>query len=157
MISWNSKAVLGYRYGSVAVRQIKVVISIKYGWNTITWAKVMHLGHFVQNVWRVKIHTSSKISKFCWQKIYMGKIVGIWLFLSETTRLYRYYQSKYQLNVTSSSYTNLTMKLLVKLYLWTQKQGKSEILMFFGKLCISHFLWHNFPYFSSLNLIIRTR
>ena len=39
---------------------IKVVISIKYGWNTIAWAKVKHLGHFIQNVWGV-----SKISKFC--------------------------------------------------------------------------------------------
>ena len=29
---------------------IKVVISIKYGWNTIAWAKVMHLGHFAQKL-----------------------------------------------------------------------------------------------------------
>ena len=29
---------------------LKVVISIKYDQNTIAWAKVMHLGHFVQNV-----------------------------------------------------------------------------------------------------------
>ena len=28
----------------------KVVISIKYDWNTIAWAKVMHPGHLVQNV-----------------------------------------------------------------------------------------------------------
>ena len=100
---------------------------------------------------------AAKFQNFVGKKSTWVKLLEFDFFLSETTRLYRYYQSKYQLRVTSSSYTNLTMKLLVKLYLWTQKQGKSEILMFFGKLCISHFLWHNFPYFSSLNLIIRTR
>ena len=26
----------------------------------------MHLSHFIQNVWGVKIHTSSKVSKFYW-------------------------------------------------------------------------------------------
>ena len=46
---------------------IKVVISIKYGWNTIVWAKIRHLRHFVQNLLGVKVLTSNKISKFCWQ------------------------------------------------------------------------------------------
>ena len=29
--------------------RLKVVISIKYSWNTIASVKVMHLGHFVPN------------------------------------------------------------------------------------------------------------
>ena len=35
---------------SCSQTDLKVVISIKCDWNTIAWAKVMHLGHFVQNV-----------------------------------------------------------------------------------------------------------
>ena len=42
---------------------------------------------------------------------------------------YRHYQNKNQLLVTSSSCINVTMKLLIKLYLLAQKQGKSEILL----------------------------
>ena len=45
---------------------IKVVISIKYGWNTIVWAPMRHQRHFVQNLLGVKVHTSCKIPKF-WQ------------------------------------------------------------------------------------------
>ena len=39
------------------------------------------------------------------------------IFLSEKTRLFRYFQSKNQLRVKSSSYINITMKLLIKSYL----------------------------------------
>ena len=53
--------------------------------------------------------------------------------LSEKTRSHRYYQNKNQPVVTSSSYINLTMKLLIKSYLLTQKQGKSEVLLLGGK------------------------
>ena len=59
------------------------------------------------------------------------------LFLSEKTRLHRYYQNKNQLEATSCSYTNRTMKLSMKLYLLAQKQGKSEYY-FFGE-AVSHF------------------
>ena len=38
---------------------------IKYGWNTIAWAKNRYLRHFIQNLLGVKVHTSCKISKFC--------------------------------------------------------------------------------------------
>ena len=41
--------------------------------------------------------------------------------ISEKIWLYRYYQSKNQLPATSSSHINLTMKLLIKLYLLHQK------------------------------------
>ena len=54
------------------------------------------------------------------------------IFLSEETRLRRYYQRKNQLVVTSSSYIYRTMKLLIKAYLLAKKQGKSKILLFFG-------------------------
>ena len=54
-------------------------------------------------------------------------------FLSEKTRLYRYYQNKNQLVVASSSYINLTMKLLIKSFSLAQKQGTSKILHFWGK------------------------
>ena len=43
------------------------------------------------------------------------------IFWSEKTRLYRYCQNKNQFKFTSSSYINLTMKLLIKLYLLAQK------------------------------------
>ena len=45
-----------------------------------------------------------------------SKIFGIWIFLSEKTRLHRYHQNKNELGVTSSSYVKLTMKLLIKFY-----------------------------------------
>ena len=54
-------------------------------------------------------------------------------FLFEKTRIYRYYWNKNQLMITSCSYINLTMKLLIKSYSLAQKQGKSEILLFWGK------------------------
>ena len=73
------------------------------------------------------------------------------IFLHEKTSLYRYYQNKNKLEDMSSSYINLTMNLLMKSYLFPQKQSKSQILCFFGKLYLN--LWHNFLYFSSLNLI----
>ena len=92
---------------------MKDVISIKYGWNTIAWGRIMHLG---QDLLGVKIHTSCKISKlFRGTKSRIGKIFGICFFLTEKTRLYRYYQNKNQLGVKSSSYINFTMKLLIKI------------------------------------------
>ena len=54
-------------------------------------------------------------------------------FSSGKTRLHRYYQNKNQLVVTSSSYLNLTMKLLIKSYLLAKKQGKSKILLFIAR------------------------
>ena len=64
---------------------IKVVNSIKCGWNTIASAKFIYLGHFIRNVWGIKIHTSSKISKFGQYfrgtKTHMGKIFGVWFFI----------------------------------------------------------------------------
>ena len=35
---------------------VEVVISIRYGWNAITWAKIIRLGQFIQNLLGVKIH-----------------------------------------------------------------------------------------------------
>ena len=60
----------------------------------------------------------------------MGKIFGI---LSEKTRLHRYYHNKNQLVDTSSSYINITVKLLIRSYLLAQKQAKNEISIFLGK------------------------
>ena len=51
-------------------------------------------------------------------------------FYLKRQRLYQFYQSKNQLGVTSSSYKNLTMKLLIKWYLWAPKQGKKETWAF---------------------------
>ena len=50
-----------------------------------------------------------------------GKFLKFEFFLSEKIWLYRYYQNKNQFPVTSSSHINLTMKLLIKLYLLHQK------------------------------------
>ena len=63
------------------------------------------------------------------QKPTWANFLGFEFFLSEKTRLHRHYQNKNQLLVTSSSCINVTMKLLIKLYLLAQKQGKSEILL----------------------------
>ena len=64
---------------------MKAVIFIKYGRNTITWADIMHLKHEVQDLWSVKIHTRCKISKFCRNfratKTYMGKFLGVAIFI----------------------------------------------------------------------------
>ena len=49
------------------------------------------------------------------------------------------YLNKNQLGVTSFSYINLIIELLIKLYLLAQKQYRSEVLSFFGS-CISIFL-----------------
>ena len=45
-----------------------MVISIKYGWNTITWAKVMHLGHFVQTYDVSKSIPAAKFQNFVGKK-----------------------------------------------------------------------------------------
>ena len=44
---------------------MKVVISIKYMWNTFIWAKIRQMTHFVQDLLGFKIHTSCKILKLC--------------------------------------------------------------------------------------------
>ena len=65
------------------------------------------------------MHTSCKILKLSRYlrstKTHMGKLFGIcFFFLSKKTRLYRYYHNRNQLGVISSSYINLSMKLLIK-------------------------------------------
>ena len=96
----------------------KVIISIKYGWNTIVWAKIMHLRCFCQNLLVVKVHTSFKISKFCQNfgatKAHVDKVLEFDFFCLKR-QVYRYYQEKNQVGLTSSSYINLTMKLLIRL------------------------------------------
>ena len=44
---------------------IEVVISLKFGQNTIAWAKISHLRHFVQNLSSVKVNSDWKISEIC--------------------------------------------------------------------------------------------
>ena len=70
---------------------IKVVISIKYGWSTIVWAKIRHLRHFVQSLLGVKVHTSCKISKFCRlfgaTKTHVDKIFGICFFFTSKDKI----------------------------------------------------------------------
>ena len=98
---------------------IKVVISIKYGWNTIVLRKIRHLRHLVQNLLAVKVHTTCKISEFCWHfkatKTHMErKIFGIWHFFYLKRQSYRCYQEKNQVGLTSSSYIYIKMKLWIK-------------------------------------------
>ena len=96
---------------------IKMIISIKYQWNTIVWAKIKHLRHFFENFLVAKAHTSCKFLKLCchfWAtKIHIDKIFPIWIFFLKRPS-YRYYYEKNQIGPTSSSYINLTMKLLIK-------------------------------------------
>ena len=127
---------------------MKEVISTKYGWNTIAWAKIIHSGTYIQV--HAIIKTSSKLTR-CQNPYQLQnlkillKFQGhknphrwiVWNFLCEKKRLYRYYQNKNQLGVISSSYINLTMKLLIKSYVLAQKQCKSEIFMIFGTLFVT--------------------
>ena len=60
---------------------IKKVISIKYGWNTIAWEKIRQMRHFVQNLLVAKVYTS---------KCY--KMKGNTMLMKR--QCYRYYQEK---------------------------------------------------------------
>ena len=61
---------------------MKVVISIKYGWNIIVWAKIRHLRHFAQNLLGVKVHASCKILNFCWHFwVTKTHIVSAWVLI----------------------------------------------------------------------------
>ena len=53
---------------------MKVVISINYGWNTIVWTNIRHLRHIVQNLLGVKVHVGYKILK---QKSNWGHVIFI--------------------------------------------------------------------------------
>ena len=50
---------------------MKVVNSIKYGWNTIALMKIVHLRHLYQNL------PAAKSQNFTGTKTHMGKIFGI--------------------------------------------------------------------------------
>ena len=86
-------------------------------------------GTIISNWFGVKIHTSCK--KFYilrGQKRTWANFLEFGFFLPENSRLYRYYQ----LGFTSSSYINLTMKLLIK----SENSTKSRVKMkfyIFGK------------------------
>ena len=113
---------------------MEVVISIKYGWNTIVWGKNRHLRHFVQNLSGVKVHANCKILKFCRNfgvtKTHVGKVFEIWVFFNLKRQSFRYYQEKNQVGPTLSSYINLVDKIANS----PKKQGK--VLHFLGS-CIS--------------------
>ena len=69
----------------------------------------------ISNFFGVKIHTSCK--KFYilgGQKPTFASFLEFRFFLPEKSKLYRYYQNKNQLGFASSSYINITMKLLIK-------------------------------------------
>ena len=59
-------------------------------------------------------------------------------FLCEKTWLHSYYKNKNQLVVTSSSYINLTMKLLIKsLFISSKIWQKWNFTIFLGMQCLS--------------------
>ena len=115
---------------------IKVVSSIKYRWDTIVWAKIRHTetssSKFIGCQSPYQLQNLKILSTLRRHKNPHGQNFWNLNFLSKKTRLCRYYQKKNQLGVTSSSYVNLTRKLLIKCHLFAQKQGKSEILLFRG-------------------------
>ena len=115
------------------------VISIKYGWNTIAWAKIMHLGHEVQNLLGVNIHTSCKISKYCQHfrdtKTHMGKIFGIWFFF--------YLKRQGYIDITRTKINfgghiifihNLAMTFLIKLQNSKNNQNRAN-MKFYSASC----------------------
>ena len=95
-------------------------------------------GTLISSLFGVKVHTSCK-------KIYvLGGQKPTWanflefrfFFTPEKSRLYRYYQNKNQLGFTSSSYINLTLKLLRK----SKNSPKTRVKMkfqIFGKPYLS--------------------
>ena len=101
---------------------MNAVISRKYGWNTIAWMENHVSGTLSSKIyWVSKSIPAAKPQNFVEiseaQKLHGQNIWNLIFFLSEKTRLYRYYQNKNQRGVTSSSYTILIMILLIKLYL----------------------------------------
>ena len=83
-------------------------------------------------IWCQSPYQLQKNLHFRGTKTHMGKLFGIWIFLPEKSRLYRYYQ----LGFTSSSYINLTIKLLIK----PKNSPKSRVKMkfyIFGKQYLS--------------------
>lgn len=110
---WNNVWLPEFRFPEA----YKLVIS-KSGRNIIIWVKIKHIGHSVENLSGVKVHTSCKFLKLCchfWAtKIHMDKIFPIWIFFLKRPS-YRYYYEKNQIGPTSSSYINLTIKLWIKL------------------------------------------
>ena len=93
------------------------VISIKYGWNTVAGIKIIHAGHYIQDLLGVKSIPAAKSQNFVdiseAQKSTWAIISEFTFFLSAKTRLYRYCQSKNQVGVTSLLYINLKSKLLL--------------------------------------------
>ena len=93
-------------------------ISIKYGWSAIAcgisciWDikfKIYVVSKSVSAAKSQNIFDMSEAQKPTW-----AKFLEFNFFYLKKTRLYRYYQNKNQLRVTSSSYISLTMKLLIK-------------------------------------------
>ena len=93
-------------------------ISIKYGWSAIAcgisciWDIKFKIYVVSKSVSAAKSQNIFDISEA--QKPTWAKFLELNFFYLKKTRLYRYYQNKNQLRVTSSSYISLTMKLLIK-------------------------------------------
>ena len=112
------------------------VISIKYGWNTIPWNKIIIPGHLVQDLLHVKIHTSCKISKFCQDfrgtKMHMGKIFGIWIYF------YLKRQGYIDITRTKSTWDHIMFvhksynEIIDEIIFISPKTGQKWILLFWG-------------------------
>ena len=87
-------------------------ISIKHGWNT-NWDTEFKIYLVPKSIPAGKSQNFVDISGV--QKPHTDKVFGICIFfLFGKTSLHRYYQNKNQLVVTSFSYINLTIKLLIR-------------------------------------------
>ena len=115
---------------------IKVVISIKYCLGKNQTSETF-CSKFIRCQSLLQLQYLKILSTLSWHKNPRGQNFWSLKFFYLKRQGYRYYQEKNQVGLTSSSYINLAMKLLIKLYLWAQKQSKSEILAFFRKLYLT--------------------
>ena len=120
---------------------IKQFISIHYGRNTIAWAKIRQLRHFIQNVScqnPYQLQNLNILSTLRGHKNRHGQNFWNFNFFYLTRQSYRYYQEKNQVGPPSihNQYINLTMKLLIKSQNSPKNRAKNKILHFLGS-CIS--------------------
>ena len=114
---------------------IKQFISIQYGRNTIVWAKIRQLRHFIENVrcqTPYQLQNIKILSTLRGHKNRHGQNFWNFNFFYLTRQSYRYYQEKNQVGPPSihNQYINLTMKLLIKSQNSPKNRAKIKFYIF---------------------------
>ena len=125
------------------------------GWKSFIWGIKFNIFWVSKSIPAGKSQNFVDISRAAQKhNTQQTKFLEFEFFLSGKGRLHSYYQNKNQLVVISSSYINLTMKLLIKLYLLAKKQDKSEISLLIGKQYLT-FTSHRLFIFSGFIVLQR--